>query len=307
MKTIMMSIGCAGSGKTFWARELLKKEPKHWRRVSRDDIRALIADDSVWYDGNTDAEMMVSRIQEQMIRAMINDGFSVIVDNTNCNPRTRKQLHKLAESIGDILVIEKVFKTDLEECIRRNEQRVGRAKVPVKVIEKMYGQVKELVDREVYYAPVGSEDVVEERIADNSHLVKGAIFDLDGSLCEISHRSPYDTAKCLNDKPVKYVVEMAKLLSQNGHHIIMVSGREDKFRDLTEEWLAKYVGVEHSLYMRPTGNFKNDALIKEEIYNQFIKDKYDIRAVVDDRLRVCRAWYKLGLPLFRVGNPDADF
>lgn len=28
---------------------------------------------------------------------------------------------------------------------------------------------------------------------------------------------------------------------------------------------------------------------------------------LDDRLRVCRMWHSLGLPVFRVGDPDADF
>ena len=61
------------------------------------------------------------------------------------------------------------------------------------------------------------------------------------------------------------------------------------------------------LFMRKTGDFRQDAVIKKEIYDQFIKDKYYIEFVLDDRLQVCRMWYDLGLTLLTVGDPDADF
>lgn len=32
-----------------------------------------------------------------------------------------------------------------------------------------------------------------------------------------------------------------------------------------------------------------------------------VDGVFDDRARVCRMWYAKGIPLFRVGDPDAEF
>lgn len=61
------------------------------------------------------------------------------------------------------------------------------------------------------------------------------------------------------------------------------------------------------LHMRQTDDKRSDYIIKHEIYNEHIRDKYNILAAFDDRLQVCRLWYELGLPLFRVGDPDADF
>jgi len=43
------------------------------------------------------------------------------------------------------------------------------------------------------------------------------------------------------------------------------------------------------------------------LYEKCIKGKFNVNAVFDDRLQVCRMWHELGLPLFRVGDPDADF
>jgi hypothetical protein len=59
--------------------------------------------------------------------------------------------------------------------------------------------------------------------------------------------------------------------------------------------------------MRKTGDKRQDAIVKQEIYDTKIKGKYNILAVFDDRPQVCRMWHQNGLPLFKVGDPDADF
>ena len=81
-----------------------------------------------------------------------------------------------------------------------------------------------------------------------------------------------------------------------------------KYRVPTEQWLKEKVQLSyHSLFMRQTGDFRKDAIIKQEIYEREIKDKYNVLFVLDDRLQVCRMWYSLGLPLLKFGDPDADF
>jgi hypothetical protein len=59
--------------------------------------------------------------------------------------------------------------------------------------------------------------------------------------------------------------------------------------------------------MRHNGDYRKDVVVKEEMYNDHIKGKYNVTVVIDDRLQVCRMWHRLGLPLLRVGDPDADF
>jgi hypothetical protein len=99
-------------------------------------------------------------------------------------------------------------------------------------------------------------------------------------------------------------------LSGDTHvEIVFLSGREDKFRPQTERWLNshQFYPLRNQLLMRPTGDRRNDAIVKQELYEKEIKGKYNVLAVFDDRLRVCRMWHSLGLPLFRVGDPDSDF
>jgi|19_taG_2_1085344.scaffolds.fasta_scaffold307331_2 hypothetical protein len=59
--------------------------------------------------------------------------------------------------------------------------------------------------------------------------------------------------------------------------------------------------------MRPTGNSDRDSLIKRDFYDGFIKNRYNVHFVVDDRPQVIRElWMDLGVPLFNVG-PYYDF
>ncbi len=59
--------------------------------------------------------------------------------------------------------------------------------------------------------------------------------------------------------------------------------------------------------MRESGDFRPDDIIKREIFDRKIRGVYNVKFVIDDRLKVCRMWHQLGLNLFRVGDPDADF
>jgi hypothetical protein len=52
--------------------------------------------------------------------------------------------------------------------------------------------------------------------------------------------------------------------------------------------------------MRRSGDNRCDSIVKEEIYNDYIKDKYNVLAVFDDRDRVCDMWRRIGLLCLQV-------
>ena len=55
--------------------------------------------------------------------------------------------------------------------------------------------------------------------------------------------------------------------------------------------------------MRGFGDNRNDRLIKEELFFNHINDKYSVLGVFDDRPRVVRMWYDIGIPtVFCVAN-----
>lgn len=134
-------------------------------------------------------------------------------------------------------------------------------------------------------------------------LPKAIICDLDGTLCLFKHhRDPYDASTCLNDlvnHPVRIIIESLN----KSHDIIFVSGRESKYQPQTVDWIGRYLRLkEWALFMRATDDNRKDSIVKQEIYDQFIKDKYDIEFVLDDRDQVVEMWRANGLTCLQVAE-----
>lgn len=56
--------------------------------------------------------------------------------------------------------------------------------------------------------------------------------------------------------------------------------------------------------MRPEGDSRKDSVVKEEMYNEHIKYKYNVKAIYDDRQQVVDMWRDLGLTVFQVDKGD---
>jgi hypothetical protein len=122
-------------------------------------------------------------------------------------------------------------------------------------------------------------------------------------------RNPYDTSLYHEDAPIRGVVEAVRQEMTCGHQIVFCSGRDETFRDVTEAWLSKHVMhlcPDHvwELHMRPAGDTRNDALIKSELFDEYIRDRYNVRRVYDDRDRVIKMWRSLGLTVLQCAEGD---
>ena len=59
--------------------------------------------------------------------------------------------------------------------------------------------------------------------------------------------------------------------------------------------------MEYTLFARKSGDFRKDAVVKEEIYRRHIEGKYCIKLVLDDRDQVVSCWRDtIGLTCFQV-------
>lgn len=58
------------------------------------------------------------------------------------------------------------------------------------------------------------------------------------------------------------------------------------------------------LYMRPEGDVRKDTEIKREIFDNYIRDKYRVLFVLDDRNSVVKMWRDLGLKCLQVAEGD---
>jgi hypothetical protein len=138
----------------------------------------------------------------------------------------------------------------------------------------------------------------------NKNLEKAIISDLDGTLCLFEgKRSPYNATNCdLIDWLNEPVASVIRIFYKNNYKIIFVSGREDKYEPETRRFIEKHFNIEYELFMRKSKDFRKDSIIKEEIFNNYIKDKYNICFVLDDRDQVVKKWREIGLTCFQVAE-----
>ena len=281
MKKVLILQGLPASGKSHFAREILLKEPGRWVRTNKDLLREM-CHASYWTKSN---EKFIIQIRDETILRALEAGKHVIVDDTNFG-RNIEHIKQLVKGKAQVEVNNSFLKVPVEDCIKRDLLRprsVGKD-----VIMKMYND---------HLRP--SEKLIEY----NPNLSDAIIVDMDGTLAIIDHRNPYDVSCCDLDLPNKPVLETV-LKWQSNTTIIIVSGRTDNGKEKTEIWLKKYgVNYQH-LYMRKTGDMRKDAIIKQEIYNDFIRDKYNILFILDDRQQVVDMWRSLGLTVFQVAEGD---
>ncbi|MBE9127830.1 MULTISPECIES: ATP-binding protein [unclassified Coleofasciculus] len=81
-----------------------------------------------------------SRRQAQLIKEALRAGRSVVVDNTNPKVEDRAALIQWGQ-VYDVQIIGYYFKSQVECCLERNQQRLGKARVPDVAI---YATIKKL-------------------------------------------------------------------------------------------------------------------------------------------------------------------
>jgi predicted kinase len=82
-----------------------------------------------------------NRRQEHLLRAALSAVRSMVVDNTNPTPEDRRALVRIGHEYG-AKVLGYYFDASVSECLRRNEMREGKERVPDVAI---YSTAKKLV------------------------------------------------------------------------------------------------------------------------------------------------------------------
>jgi len=141
------------------------------------------------------------------------------------------------------------------------------------------------------------------------------LCDLDGTLCNVSHRRQYVATKprnwdawnagLVNDKPNLAVLGIITSLTYY-YPLIFVSGRSDDYRKQTEEWLEKYDISYNALYMRKYKDHRDDVIVKGELADE-IEKEYNILGVFDDRKKVIDMWINRGVFVFDVSQGKGNF
>lgn len=284
-----MMRGLPGSGKSTYAKQLISDNPGAYKRINRDDLRAMF-DNGNTNDGN---EKFIKKVRDMLIVKALEEGKHVIVDDTNLSEknetRVKQLVHEFNKQHNDSVTVEIVeMDTSLEESLLRDSKR--EKPVGEKVIIQMHRQ---------FYKPE------LKYLEQNASLPKAIMCDLDGTLAILSKRGPFEELLCekddLNTPVANTLINYAKL----NYKIILLSGRKDIARQQTTNWLATHKIPYDMLIMRQADDNRKDAIIKRELYDQHIAGKYFIEFVLDDRNQVVDMWRnELGLPCFQVYYGD---
>ena len=165
------------------------------------------------------------------------------------------------------------------------------------------------------------------------------IFDIDGTLLDITHRLKYikqwpkdwnsfrSPGEKVYDVPILPIINIATALSMAGHRLIFASGRLEEERLDTVRSLSKWFLLDgwakiynpadfgemyeddpekvpwHPFYLRKNNDYRADTIVKGEMFDQMLADGYEPTMVFDDRPSVIRMWKELGgLTVIDVGE-----
>ena len=262
MSKILVLQGPPASGKTTCARGLVKNN-KEWVIVSRDSIRESRGD--YWIP---EQENYISDIEELQIRSAIKYGLNVIIDATNLNPKTIEKWNNLASELK-CQIEYREFYIPFKEALERDKNR--ERSVGEKVLKRFYKQY--YLDK---YLDETKNTDNRKILAPNFNLQDCIICDIDGTLSIMHDRNPYDLTKVINDHcdaRLQHLLNTIKYYLKDQVQIIFFSGREatEQCYQDTLKWLSQYINFPIQLYMRSEGDYRPDEVIKQELYNTFIK------------------------------------
>lgn len=145
--------------------------------------------------------------------------------------------------------------------------------------------------------------------------MKTIVFDVDGTLADLNGREDYLKSnkpdwKAFNtdmdrDLPNAPIVELYKTLWETGkYEMIIVSGRQERFRKVTETWLTWHEIPFKTLLMREDKDSRPDSEVKQDILRRLQGQGKKILFVVDDRQSVVDMWRANGVTCLQCKKGD---
>lgn len=290
---VIITKGLPASGKSSWADEYIKEHPE-FVKIEKDQIRK---DSRLFKDGNYNHkrgdEAVVVKERDRLIRQALQSGKSVISTDTNLVQKHISQISAIARQNNAEVEIKSFLEVSLKELIQRDLER--QDSVGEQVIRRMFhDQVKRM----------------PTFLGFNSNLPFVVVCDLDGTLTTgPKDRSPYEWHKVGNDDinlGVAHALDGMRVI--NYCKLFIFSGRDAVCRPETEDWLDRHDIEYDFLTMREEGDNRSDEIVKAEMIDAYIKDKYNVLMWFDDRVRVADMLRDVyGINVAQVGDPNYKF
>ena len=285
------------SGKTAYARTL------DAYRFNLDDYRKMLWGDAEWSKAK---EQVAVKALLEGVRSAVEAGHDVVIDNTHLTPSLPKTYRKAFSSLGVEFKVHDFTDIPIEECKKRDTERteghVGEA-----VIDRLAASHAtarkgswRLTDKWMNMA----EYVMPKPYLTRPDAQPAVIVDIDGTVAiHGDERGHYDYDKISTDQPNWCVIDVVRNIPEDWKTIFL-SGREDRCKEETVDWLFKHGVYSGMLFMRTTGDHRPDYIIKQELFDAYIRDEYNVRYVLDDRDQVVKMWREMGLTCLQVAPGD---
>lgn len=288
-KQIILTIGVPASGKSTWAKNFVK-ENTSYVKIERDDFRYGMKDVSI---GDKQFENFITELQYKSIHTALNNKYDVIVSDTNCNLKYLKILLEEFKYKADVTL--KFFSEKLEVCYERDANR--ERSVGKEIIDRMWKGYQEVYNYfETWQFP--RQEFIYKPIETNYDLDYCIIVDLDGTLAHTNgKRGYYDWKNVGMDKKD---LDIDYLISPfvNDVEIIFLTGRSKECENETRNWLNENCNLfsdDYILLMREPKDFRPSTVVKKELYENFVKDKFNVIFAIDDKEDICEMWRSLGI------------
>ena len=145
-------------------------------------------------------------------------------------------------------------------------------------------------------------------------MSKIIVFDIDGTLANIEHRRGFVASKPKNfkafnaaiplDTPHEEIVFLAQTFAEQGHTVLLCSGRGEGERDVTVKQMNDF-GVDFlKLFMRKAGDYRKDSIVKVELLQQIREQFGEPFLWFDDRQQVVDAIRAEGIKVCQVAPGD---
>lgn len=276
---MIIMVGLPASGKSTLAQGRILADG-NTVRVNKDLLRKMLHFGK-WTGYNESVTKAMSRC---IVKQCLISGINVIVDDTNLNEGTMQSWKDLAREIDAKVEIMDLTDVPVDECITRD---LGREEsVGAHVIKNMAIRA-------------GIKKFEKDSVV---------ICDLDGTLADTAHRLHFVKSKvdgkkdwngffaAMGEDPVREETKKALLKHfAEGKTIIFLSGRPERYGEITRRWLAKnFLNFGYTIIMRKDSDKRPDFETKQDMVNSYFPDKEVIHMVYDDRPQVI---VKVWLPL----------
>lgn len=142
--------------------------------------------------------------------------------------------------------------------------------------------------------------------------LESVVFDIDGTLADLTHRRKWVQSKPKNwaafeknmhlDKPIQPIIEIAQKMEAHGIQVVFCSGRGSQNRKVTEDWLAEHVGFDSPLFMRKEKDYRSDYIVKKELLLEMYEMGISPDLAIDDRDQVVQMWREMKIDCVQVAE-----